>query len=280
MKLSIQKENLSVLLNHFYALTNIRISVFGTDFSEILSFPAKPHPICNAIKSTVEGKKRCLQCDNAAQQYIHQHNRSNYLYTCHAGLIDSICPLMVDDQVIGYMMFGQCISDDLSREDLWQRLINNCSDFMDLSDMKEEFQTLQRLSKHKLDACAGIMSACSIYISSNHLIKASNDQLFLSIKNYIESHLQEDLSSSVLCRKLFIPRNELFRLIKDETGMSLGQYVKFKRLQYAQKLLQTETYSITDIAGMCGINDFNYFTRIFKQQNGVSPREYRIKYSS
>lgn len=278
MKLSINKENSLALLKHFYTLTNIRIGIFGTDFNEIISFPNNDHPICNAIKSTPEGKAKCQQCDIDAQQYIHKHKRNNYLYACHAGLIDSICPLTFDDQVIGYMMFGQCISDDLPREEIRQRLIKTCSNFIDLSDMHTEFHSLQQLSKNKLDACAAIMSACAIYISSNCFIKPSSNHLFLSIGNYIEKNLQENLSSSAICRELLIPRNELFQIIKAETNMSLGQYVKFKRLQYAKKLLENETYSIANVASMCGIEDFNYFTRVFKQQNHISPREYRLKY--
>ena len=57
--------------------------------------------------------------------------------------------------------------------------------------------------------------------------------------------------------------------------MTLGQYIQYCRLEYAKKLLKNTEDTIAQISEQCGISDFNYFSRLFKRQYGVSPREYR-----
>ena len=57
--------------------------------------------------------------------------------------------------------------------------------------------------------------------------------------------------------------------------MTLTDYVNGHRIDTALKLLNTTDIQIQDIAYYVGIEDVNYFTRIFKKKIGVSPTEYK-----
>ena len=67
----------------------------------------------------------------------------------------------------------------------------------------------------------------------------------------------------------------LSSLFRREMGMTLTDYVNGRRIDTALKLLNTTDIQIQDIAYYVGIEDVNYFTRIFKKKIGVSPTEYK-----
>jgi AraC-like DNA-binding protein len=48
-----------------------------------------------------------------------------------------------------------------------------------------------------------------------------------------------------------------------------------RRIRYAKELLQTEEYSVSDVAMLSGFNDTAYFAREFKKAVGLSPSSYR-----
>ncbi|MDR2094471.1 MAG: helix-turn-helix domain-containing protein [Treponema sp.] len=54
----------------------------------------------------------------------------------------------------------------------------------------------------------------------------------------------------------------------------LTEYINFRRLELEKSLLDSGLY-IHEIAEQCGFLDYNYFTRLFKRQFDMSPREFR-----
>lgn len=69
------------------------------------------------------------------------------------------------------------------------------------------------------------------------------------------------------------------RFFKKVTGMGYSEYCNLLRIHYTEDLLINTNMTITEIAGTIGIDSNNYYSRLFKQINGVSPRQYRQKYS-
>ena len=91
----------------------------------------------------------------------------------------------------------------------------------------------------------------------------------------IDASLTADLSLKRFAEELFLNTSYLSSLFKKEVGMTLTDYVNLCRLGYAKKLLKSTTLSIQDIALQCGFSDIHYFTRLFRRENGVTPREWR-----
>ena len=69
----------------------------------------------------------------------------------------------------------------------------------------------------------------------------------------------------------------LSTLFKRETGMTLTDYVNRKRIEHAIYLLKTTTLPISVVGQRCGIQDDNYFTKIFKKYTTVTPKQFRIQ---
>lgn len=92
---------------------------------------------------------------------------------------------------------------------------------------------------------------------------------------YIISNLSGDLTLNTQANLLSINPSYLSSLFKKETGTTLTEYVKYKRINHAVFLLNTSNLQIQVIAECCGISDVNYFTKIFKKIIGKTPKEYR-----
>ncbi len=274
MSLTIDTEKLLGFLKHFHTMTGLRISLFDLDFNELVSSGA-PSAICQRIKACKQGLERCRACDISAQLFIKETKDENYIYTCHSGLVDAIAPITDGDDIIGYMMIGQCLSKDTDLEEAWENTRKICSAFTQIDDLRSEFFSLPRLTKEQIRACVYLMNACASYVRLKNYVKINPSDHFSRIKHYINTNLSSDLSSELLCAQLLIPRNSLFKVVKQQTGMTLGQYIQFCRLEYAKKLLEDTEETIAQISEQCGVNDFNYFSRLFKKQYGITPREYR-----
>ncbi|MBQ9915390.1 MAG: helix-turn-helix transcriptional regulator, partial [Clostridia bacterium] len=78
-----------------------------------------------------------------------------------------------------------------------------------------------------------------------------------------------------IAEMLYVNKYYFCHLFKNETGKTLKEYVNELRTNKAADLLATTDMSMTEIAGLCGFNDANYYARMFKRLRGVSPTEYR-----
>lgn len=106
---------------------------------------------------------------------------------------------------------------------------------------------------------------------STALYSAPVRQILVTIDACIDS----DLSLKRFANELFLNTSYLSSLFKKETGLTLTDYVNQHRIGYAKRLLKSTTLSIQAIATAVGISDIHYFTRLFRRETGVSPREFR-----
>lgn len=93
---------------------------------------------------------------------------------------------------------------------------------------------------------------------------------------YIEDHLAGDLSYGVLADRIHISEKSLYRCFRQETGFSLGQYIRQRRIIRAKTLLNAGTPA-AEAAAEAGFGDYSAFYRSFLRETGMNPREYGKK---
>jgi len=91
----------------------------------------------------------------------------------------------------------------------------------------------------------------------------------------IDSDLSVDLSLSALAKMQNVSAGYLSSVFKKELGVPLSSFVAEKRVEHAKYLLVTTQLQIQSIALHCGIVDVQYFSKIFKNRTGKTPKEYR-----
>jgi AraC-like DNA-binding protein len=100
------------------------------------------------------------------------------------------------------------------------------------------------------------------------------------VVRYLREHLGDPVSLSDAAQAAHLSPNYLAHLIKKETGKTFVDIVTERRMEKAQELLANTALRIQEIAAAVGFEDEAYFTRRFKQLNGVSPRGYRTAQNS
>ncbi|MET3742745.1 helix-turn-helix domain-containing protein [Faecalicatena orotica] len=96
-----------------------------------------------------------------------------------------------------------------------------------------------------------------------------------AVINYVEFNIKEPLGLGYLAEKLSVNASYLSGQFKRETGETLTNYVNKKRIQKSLFFLATTNLPIQEVAARVGIYDENYFSRIFKKFQLMTPREYR-----
>jgi len=100
----------------------------------------------------------------------------------------------------------------------------------------------------------------------------------MELKEMIQDHIDTSLSLKELSKDLAINPSYLSReFSKHFNNLSFGDYIRKQRIERAIELMDTPSYSLTDIAYLTGFSDQSHFTRIFKRHTGNSPSEYRKK---
>ena len=91
----------------------------------------------------------------------------------------------------------------------------------------------------------------------------------------IDSDISAELSLATLAEAQGISGGYLATLFKKETGKTISEYIRDRRIEHAKYLLNTTHLQIQTVALHCGIMDVQYFSKIFKKQIGKTPKEYR-----
>ena len=98
------------------------------------------------------------------------------------------------------------------------------------------------------------------------------------IMEYIQSHLHSELNLDKLAEQVYLNRQYLSRLFKQETGYTITQYITNCRLEKAMYYLSHYSQdSIVEISEKCGFTDPNYFSRVFKKYVNTTPTQYQQK---
>ncbi|MEA5003659.1 MAG: AraC family transcriptional regulator [Christensenella sp.] len=99
-----------------------------------------------------------------------------------------------------------------------------------------------------------------------------------NIKEYLDQHYQEKISLDMLADLFYVNKFYLTRVFKEQFGLSVNNYLLHVRINRAKQFLRFTTSSIEEISHACGMTDANYFSRIFKRLEGISPGEFRKRW--
>ncbi|MBR5586837.1 MAG: helix-turn-helix transcriptional regulator [Clostridia bacterium] len=108
--------------------------------------------------------------------------------------------------------------------------------------------------------------------NTNYITKK---QRLSEILKFIEENLAQNLTTAALAEKCYLSEYYFCRFFKKETGFSLTEYINKMRVEKAKVLLKNSNLSLSEIAVQTGFSDANYFCRIFKKYEGVTPNKMR-----
>lgn len=104
--------------------------------------------------------------------------------------------------------------------------------------------------------------------------KPSGDDI-TKIKSYIDENYFKRLTLESIAAQFYISKFTLAHKFKEEIGTTVLEYITKRRITKAKELLRYTDKTVEQISEECGICDANYFSKVFKKNEGMSAREYR-----
>ena len=100
------------------------------------------------------------------------------------------------------------------------------------------------------------------------------------VLDYIRRNISENISLKNLSDKACMSTTSFYRFFKRELGMSPIEFVIQEKIRHAKKLLKNPTIQINEVCYLAGFDDSNYFIRLFKKHEGITPKQYQLLYVS
>jgi AraC-like DNA-binding protein len=155
---------------------------------------------------------------------------------------------------------------------LLNKIISVCASNLPLKDILADI-TLQEL-------IVNIVQLQNRAELQNEQVITSNSHPLSYITGFIQSHITEDIKLEVLSEKACMSKSTFYRSFKREFGISPLEYILSEKIKRAKILLADPKNAIKSVSFDCGFNDVNYFIRLFKKMEEITPRQYQLLVSS
>jgi two-component system response regulator YesN len=99
--------------------------------------------------------------------------------------------------------------------------------------------------------------------------------LFKSVEQYITDNLKEDLDLEKVAAKFNLSSFYFSRMFKEVVGYNFSDYINMIRIGKSKKLLKSQSITIKETCYNVGYSDPNYFSKVFKKYEGISPTEFK-----
>ena len=148
----------------------------------------------------------------------------------------------------------------------------------------EEAFTLSDEYIRRMDCCTNIPEIIYVHhqmamdfvcrMRQLHRNVASSKQVAQAI-DYIYVHIMDRITVNELAASISISPTHLSRIFKQETGISVSEYIRQRKIDMAKNLLRFSGYDYVEIAVMLSYSSQSHFIQHFRSQTGMTPKAYR-----
>ncbi len=115
---------------------------------------------------------------------------------------------------------------------------------------------------------------------ANHKLPQGVSKDVYACMQFISNHINEQIGVDNVVQFSGKSRAYLFKKFKAELKSGIGEYISRRRIQEAQALLRFTNKTLTEISSYLCFSSQSYFQNVFKAQSGMTPMEYRLKFSA
>jgi len=161
---------------------------------------------------------------------------------------------------------------------LLSRAVSDPKEIMDNTSLETTNRSLKKIEESSnfndvSDVLSGITERMSGMIFSFHGVR--HFTALRRAERYIWTHYTRKLSLKEIAKASGLSAPYFSTVFKEEMGENLSNYLNRLRVEKAQAMLVTTDLPICDIAQSCGFEDQSWFSKIFKNNTGLTPGKYR-----
>jgi len=217
---------------------------------------------------------------DAVHYFTDTHDLSLYNIGFQAWVIDWFAPLL--QQLPGYHTLFVLEPAYRKQNKFSQKLHLNAADMHTLSEMlttlSAEFQFRKPGSEFMVTS---LFMQITGFLCRKHSDHSTEDSYGVGacakIIEYMEKNYADVITLEQLSSVSGMSKNGIIAMFKRLYGTTPVKYINNLRLYKACELLKNTDIPISQIAYQCGFTDSNYFSRVFRELRGMTPREYRNK---
>ncbi|WP_039765622.1 PocR ligand-binding domain-containing protein [Caldicellulosiruptor sp. F32] len=270
----IKYDDLISVLDNFSYITGISANFLTADNQWVENKKKGTCGFCMLMKQYYQNGEACRNSDLAGAQTA-QKKKGVHVYRCHMGLVEAVIPLFFNNSYIGALFIGQILLEPPT-EEKWQEVFEKIKDQpLDIEAARRSFFNLTHIDHEKLQSVLDMMHIVAKYILDSEMIRISSLSSIEKIIEYIKNHYMEDITLDDLAKMVYLSPTYLSYLFKKQLGITVKEYLINIRLKKSKELIETTDLPIGEISKMVGIEDQNYFSRLFKKKFGVSPLNYK-----
>lgn len=162
--------------------------------------------------------------------------------------------------------------------DLLEGLNLHLKQIRELQDKQPRFFHIEKIM-HLLEFFMELVNGMvKIQNIEEYKVSEQNEDINWKIQrvcNYISNNASEDIGLNDVAEYIGLSPSYLSRTFKQVTGESFVEFLLSEKIKKAQSLLSNSDMSILDVSFSSGFRSISTFNRVFRQQNGCSPTEYR-----
>lgn len=237
-------------------------------FCEILSHKSKACSVCLSVQAHLTEQAT----DEAAS------------VVCPAGLCDTVVPVKVGDQLVGYLHTGQVFNKPPTEAQFKRvkKLVREWGVCEDEAALREAYFSTKVVQAKKYESVIRLMSIFAKHLSllSNTLVlqqQNSEPPVIRRAKEYIQKHQSDDVSLADVARAVNTSTFYFCKMFKRHTGLSFTDYLSRTRVEESKDQLMNPNLRVSEIAFAVGFRSLTHFNRVFKRIVGLSPTEYRAQ---
>lgn len=215
---------------------------------------------CSVIRENPTFRKRCYRCDALAGLEAVRLGRP-YVYLCHCGIVDAAVPIIVEDQYLGAVMFGQVRIPRSDTDAKVERLVNEISSFQaemgnSCSELVDMYGRLPEMEYARIMRIADMIGAVVNYIVDRAINNRTDSQ-----GHFWPAHVSTEPTE---------PKVAASQTPPVQTSSVSGDIAKSSSVYPAIAYVRShpgETVSMNQMATLCHLSP-SYFSRLFHREVG------------
>jgi len=161
--------------------------------------------------------------------------------------------------------------------------VGNC--YQGISMMHKSYEEA-RVALNCINETTKIVNYCHVenkvkmnerHFDTSNSVDKEKVALFKSVEQFIKDNIDKELDLETVSAKFNLSIYYFSRIFKDILGYNFPDYVNLLRVKKAKQLLLNNEISIKEICYAVGYSDPNYFSKVFKKYEGMTPSEYKVK---
>ena len=265
-------EKLNGLLTDLSILIGAKVSIFDSNFQDTKAYGNTDNQFCKLIKKHIPGA--CLKSDTTAINRCAYELSINY--HCHFGFIEMMFKQMINDTPI-YVCIGPFRDPKTKDKDI-KRIREFCElTHCNFKEILNYYNGTPLFSDEKYESIKSLTSAIFEHAKETKIIAIKEDFFESDIDPFLKANYAKNYTIGELCDIFAVPQKKFHSVVKKSTGLSPKQYITKIKIDKAFEEIILTTKDLQVISSDVGIDDYNYFIKVFKSLRGHTPKYFRAE---